>query len=99
MIVAHFGLGVVPIPSLDRAAGMEHDVMCLTDALVRLGCETWIVDIPAPPAARTGMLARFLEIPTPILVGREVMSGLPASVAFGLVAALRLNWFGPHLNL
>jgi len=45
MKVVHLGIGIVPVPPGDIAAGREEYIYQLTNHLGRLGCQVWVIDI------------------------------------------------------
>ncbi len=91
MNVVHIALGLIPVPSLDRAGGVEHDIYCLTNHLVQQGCRASIIDIKTAPEERSGALARFIEVWNVPLPGRRGLAVLPKSIAVSLLAARVLN--------
>lgn len=91
MHVVHIAPGVLPIPSVDEAVGVEHDIYALTNHLVRQGCEVSIVDIKAPPSARSRSLASFHEVWNAPLPGRRGLAILPKTLAVAPLMAAALN--------
>jgi glycosyltransferase involved in cell wall biosynthesis len=87
MRVIHFSLGMHPVPSLDRPTGVEHDINCLTNHLVRRGIEVTIIDIPGTPADRRGAEATFVEIGLPPIPSGKGLLALPRAMVFALAAA------------
>jgi len=85
--VVHFSLGTHPVPSLDRPAGVEHDIACLTNHLIRRGVQVSIIDVPATPAERRGAEAAFIELRRPPIPGGSGLSALPRAIAFAVVAS------------
>lgn len=87
MRVVHFSLGMHPVPSLDLPAGVEHDIGCLTNHLVRRGVQVTVIDVPATPAERRGAEAAFIELRPPPIPGGSGLSALPRAIAFAVAAS------------
>jgi glycosyltransferase involved in cell wall biosynthesis len=45
MKAAHLGMGIIPVPPGDKAAGIEKYIYHLTNHLGRLGCQVHVIDI------------------------------------------------------
>ncbi len=87
MRVVHFSLGLHPVPSLDRPTGVEHDIGCLTNHLVRRGTQVAVIDVPAVSADRRGAEADFIELQLPRIPRGSGLSALPRAIAFAIAAS------------
>lgn len=73
MKIVHIAPGVYPIPSRDKAAAIEEVIFQISNHLVELGCQVYIIDIKTTQSQRKGALAIFREtpnVPPPAKVGR-----------------------------
>ena len=61
MKVIHIAPGVYPIPSRDKAAAIEEVIFQLSNHLIELGCQVYIIDIKTKQSQRNGGLANFRE--------------------------------------
>jgi glycosyltransferase involved in cell wall biosynthesis len=78
---------VYPVPSLDRPVGVEHDIGCLTNHLVRQGTQVVVIDVPATPVDRRGAEAAFIELRLPPIPKGRGLSALPRAITFAMAAA------------
>lgn len=70
MKVVHLGLGVIPVPPGDIAAGVEGYIYQLTHYLGRLGCQVHVIDIKGgaqQKQKRQESSAKFHEVWHPLL--------------------------------
>ncbi len=75
------------MPSLDRPVGIEHDIGCLTNHLLRQGTQVAVIDVPGTPADRRGAEAAFIELSLPPIPKGSGLSALPWTIAFAIAAS------------